>query len=547
MLFRLLNCLVEVITPGMNGEQLTDPSKIKTTKDLFRRNLIDRAIWPSFSYLAEIIADKRKKNDPGIDPRGYVRDPSNGQVIEHITDIFIRTMPNVFDAIDDGFADGHLSVEDQKDIINELQKILEAERKGILDLKPGPVATAIYSVSGFDMKGFLSAVTAKVREEIAEAFIPGLGVILKVYDFLATVSNGINLAEAWYDLFNLNTKYEFRINWGLKLLEMSPAVLSNKPQMTPIEIKGIGICPRPNLLDDPIYPIIYFKDKLTGEDVTLEIKNRGSLDDSYVTRNNCTEVTVFIPASFMALMKLDSQVTVEFVFEDEVANSETQNTSPNYLTFGDGLMISKVSPNPTFIDAVIDIEGIGFSYINNENIVTFFDKFNNEVRATVISSSEQILTVKVPTGAVSGDLKVNVKELEAVTSIEISQTEMIFTFGDNGNLEDDSFQVKIDGNQIDESLAGERERTKKLTIQPGEKRVKLIGITVPDQRATYFICFSNNVDVLSGITSQKVDFPEGEQFEVELVIKVNSDSVSAPVNCNYHSLQSKNIQRLNVD
>jgi hypothetical protein len=36
--------------------------------------------------------------------------------------------------------------------------------------------------------------------------------------------------------------------------------------------------------------------------------------------------------------------------------SEIQNTSPNYLTFGDGLMISKVSPNPTFIDAVIDID-----------------------------------------------------------------------------------------------------------------------------------------------------------------------------------------------
>ncbi|MCT7944675.1 hypothetical protein [Shewanella septentrionalis] len=66
-----------------------------------------------------------------------------------------------------------------------------------------------------------------------------------------------------------------------------------------------------------------------------------------------------------------------------------------------------------------------------------------------------------------------------------------------------------------------------------EVNLEFKGITVPDSRATYYVCFSNNVKVLSGQTSAKVDFNPGEQFSTILTMKVDSAEPSSPVDCNY--------------
>ncbi|MEZ8184809.1 hypothetical protein ACED29_03185 [Shewanella sp. 5S214] len=86
---------------------------------------------------------------------------------------------------------------------------------------------------------------------------------------------------------------------------------------------------------------------------------------------------------------------------------------------------------------------------------------------------------------------------------------------------------------VDESTAGQTKRTKKLTLPQGEVDFELVGITVPDSRATYYVCFSNNVDVVSGITSAKVDFEPGSQFFTKLRLNVKPESASNPVNCRY--------------
>jgi len=303
--------------------------------------------------------------------------------------------------------------------------------------------------------------------------------------------------------------------------------------MTPLTITGTGICPV-NGVFGLKYPKIYLKDKVTGEDRLLTPKNKGTLDDAYQTNKSCTEATFYVPKSYLTLMQDDSKVVVEIQMSDEEkANSELQNTQPNYLTFGEGLQIDNVSPVPAVNNGELMIVGIGFNNQKPKNKVYFTDRHNNKVSADVLSSSSQKLVVQVPATAVTGTLTVEVGDKTATTTVEISAIELIITFGDNGNLTDDSFQVSIDGSVINESIPGERKHTIKMPISIGEKTLSLKGITVPDSLATYYICFSNNVAVLSGTTSGRVTFAEGDQFQRNFKIKVKPLAVSNPVNCNY--------------
>ena len=220
-------------------------------------------------------------------------------------------------------------------------------------------------------------------------------------------------------------------------------------------------------------------------------------------------------------------------FAGDIANSEVQQSKPQLLTFGDGLKNDKIAPQPAFINSEIIITGLGFSKVPNENEVYFIDKFNNRIPARIVKLTENQLNVLVPDSAVSGNIYITVNNIEVSSGIIIISTEMIFIFGDNGNQADDSFQVLLNNVTVDQSAAGQSKRTKTLTLQPGEVDFELVGITVPDSRATYYVCFSNNVDVISGITSAKVDFEPGSQFSTRLRLNVKSESASTPINCKY--------------
>ncbi|MGO2169019.1 MAG: IPT/TIG domain-containing protein [Pseudoalteromonas sp.] len=539
------NCLIEVLTPGYEGAPVLDSEKLKVSRDLFIRNAIDHVILPSFEYITDLIAKRVEIKKP-IDDEGFLVEPGGGQA-KHITYIIIQHMPGVIDAIDDGYSDGDMSTSDQQDVIAEIKKVLEKESKALLLAKPGPIVKAIFDAAGFDIEKYLKVAVKDQLEEYSAYFIPYLNIILFIYDTLSTVSEGVNLAENWYDLFNLKTKYEFRVNWGLKILKMTPEYLQNEPTFLPITITGIGLCPQHDWANDPIYPEIRYTDITSGFSKLIPIKNRGSLDDSYSVNSKCTEATVYVSGDVMAQVTEASEIEVEIILGDEIANSQVQNSSPPLLKIGSGLAISSIEPDKIYQGNEITINGFGFSEEASKNIVKLKNSDNELITVNVISATNTSLKIKVPQGAVSGELTVTVGDDTVSTNILIQSTKMKLTFGDNGNIQDDSFQLKIDGTLIDQTVAGQRQLTKLLSTEPGEKSVELTGITVPDNRATYFICFSSNVEVLSGDLHSKVDFADGEQFKAEFNINVMSAPVSEPVGCKFADTSSKNNMSIMVD
>ncbi len=242
---------------------------------------------------------------------------------------------------------------------------------------------------------------------------------------------------------------------------------------------------------------------------------------------------MYLPTAIALQLKDDSKVTVEIQLEDLIANSQTQNTTPNYLQLGKGLTISRVDPNPMYVKSEVEISGFGFSAETTANTVEFRNALNELVSAEIVSASDTILKVIVPDDAVTGLLNVTVNGETVQTNVTISETKLMLSFGDNGNLKDDSFQLTIDGTLIDQTTEGQAKLTKTITKEPGEYNMSIAGITVPDNRATFYVCFSSNVKVLSGETSRKVDIVDGEQFKQNLKIKVSGGAVSQPVNCQY--------------
>jgi hypothetical protein len=141
--------------------------------------------------------------------------------------------------------------------------------------------------------------------------------------------------------------------------------------------------------------------------------------------------------------------------------------------------------------------------------------------------------VLVPDSAVSGLLSVTVNGETVDTNVTIKEAQIMLTFGDNGNKKDDSFQLFIGDTLVDQTTEGQNKLTKTISLTPGDYSIKLSGITIPDNRATYYVCFSSNVEVLTGSTSRKVDIPDGYQFNQIINIRVNNSAVSQPVGCKF--------------
>jgi hypothetical protein len=82
------------------------------------------------------------------------------------------------------------------------------------------------------------------------------------------------------------------------------------------------------------------------------------------------------------------------------------------------------------------------------------------------------------------------------------------TMGDNGNLLDDIFEVKVDGQTVLTSSAPVRSISTTLTLPAGNHGVQMIGRAAPDGVGTYFIQFSG-ATVVSGDPLSGTDLTPG--------------------------------------
>ena len=106
-------------------------------------------------------------------------------------------------------------------------------------------------------------------------------------------------------------------------------------------------------------------------------------------------MSIYIPPALLEQVSKDSKVTVQFEFEGEVANSEVQNAKPPYLTFGLGLMIDSLNPQPVSTGEQLTISGIGFSNSIQNNEVFFQNEQGARVSADIVRASTSSIIVTV--------------------------------------------------------------------------------------------------------------------------------------------------------
>lgn len=227
---------------------------------------------------------------------------------------------------------------------------------------------------------------------------------------------------------------------------------------------------------------------------------------------------------------------------------EVSDAKPNIdITFSDGLSLTSLKPDTAFSGTEIEINGAGFSTKNIENTVTFLGK-TGRIQATVVSSSSNKLVVKVPQDVKTGDVNVKVKSVQAKNALLFTNRESGATvrFGDNGNLKDDIFTLTFNEASKQISL-GQRKEEIFTSLTPGDYKVILTANDIPDGRGTYYVCFSDNITVLSGsspVTAKTVLAKAGDT--VSWNIKVGQATGKTISKCSQSAIQANSINKARI-
>ncbi|MFT5636233.1 MAG: hypothetical protein ACI89T_001691 [Cognaticolwellia sp.] len=145
------------------------------------------------------------------------------------------------------------------------------------------------------------------------------------------------------------------------------------------------------------------------------------------------------------------------------------------------------------------ITGVGFSRNISGNSVTFSGANGQRLIAPVKSATTDSLTVILPSGVASGYVTVEVADDLSNEYPFTGPGQVLITFGDNGNFNDDIFKLVIDDKVIiDGSTPQRKVGPISVPLTAGTHVVKLVGIRAEDEIGTYYIEFSGNVTSVTG-------------------------------------------------
>jgi hypothetical protein len=186
-------------------------------------------------------------------------------------------------------------------------------------------------------------------------------------------------------------------------------------------------------------------------------------------------------------------------FKVEVHHLNKVAVVPYDILIGSGLTISQITPAKASPGEKITISGIGFSRSTIGNTVTFSGSNGERIRADVMAATTETLTVVVPDGASSGFITVKVAELLSNEYPFSGPGQVLITFGDNGNFNDDVFKLLVNGKVIYDNNQPERKvGPLNISLEDGSHTVQLTGIRADDGIATYYIEFAGDVTSVTG-------------------------------------------------
>lgn len=454
-----IDCTIEIVSPGINS--LSDNDDVAAI--LATKTIIEQVIHPIF----ELALDRNIK-------------PSD------VTKILVNAAPNMVNAVGVEVTSGDTTAAFSI-LVNHIMDDFMTPPTG------GPITQALARQLGLDLS---DALRDQLLERIAAKAVPVLGQIDAAIDAFGVFSTAWGVEETARDLV-MPGDLAFEVVWPMEVVDILPKVVSSDqgPQLLILKGQGLGKVENVRLVDEGVggQPPLVLQPGARSED------HRG--------------LSVLLTSDYIA--GAVGPIAISITSPDDYDESPVKLEIINELT------ITELIPDSGVPGDIVEIIGAGFSPVRTYNRVTFQGD-NGRIAATVVSAEPNQLTVRVPAGAVTGDVTVQVEdEVSNGVQFEIEAGNVYIDFGDNGPANDDTFGLYVDSILI-HAMPQPTRHAGPFSIQltPGTHYVTLRGITAPDDIGTYFISFGGSVSDVSGDALSEEDLTAG--VEKHWTIEVSS-------------------------
>ncbi|WP_341503849.1 IPT/TIG domain-containing protein [Gallaecimonas sp. GXIMD4217] len=496
-------CLYQVLTPGvndtvgpspfaLNGSQLYDINANKAKRYLVIRTVIDQIVLRFYGFIFDQIGADN------VTVQQYVA----------VSKAIYSYLPKLTEEVDKLMVKDNLTQDDFYNFGKEVLKELYNNEMVPIFSPPkpdfGPLTKAILKTLNIDAQHIVQ----KLAQKAAEKWLPGYGQLKAAYELAQVADLLVDMGKAVADFVVVPTKADFIVTWGLKIVDIKPRVVAKDGTGKTIEIYGVGFLPVEGWIWDDL-PEFQFIDTANSSHST-KLKPEAVNEQGNIA-------TINLPADFIE--QAQGPISITVYHEDQEA------TSPYDLLIGQGVQISQLLPDKGKQGDTITISGIGFSQLPSQNIVTFAGN-GGRVTAKVIKASKEELQVVVPKGARTGDVLVQVGDDVSNPATFTVPYIVSIIYGDNGNLLDDVYKLKVDDQVIRDNGTPVRKLGPiELALTEGEHKVEIIGIKADDGIGTYYIDFAGDVVSVSG------DALEGRDLTPNVVktFHINVGSSANPV------------------
>ncbi|MGF1699447.1 hypothetical protein L4D09_03895 [Photobacterium makurazakiensis] len=373
---------------------------------------------------------------------------------------------------------------------------------------------------------------AKAIKKMAVA----LGIKLTPWGSAATVidvgGTAIDLGKLAVDISSTNSFLEYRVIFPISVEDVTPSVIMVDGEQKEVALKGKGLDP---VIQNSIFGNNRFKPSVTftGSEKLAHTDDAPTYESYWVAAGATAPVSplkVRLPANY--LEKAESPLTISLKhylvdrnpFSDDLIDVELDTQFSIELV--KELTLSSITPDKAAWGDTMAISGAGFSKIITNNSVYFTGEEGAVIAAMITNATPTELTVVIPHDAASGPVwakVVNAQGDQESNSLpfELEQQNYLFTFGDNGSANDDTYALYVNGQLWRTMPSPSRQVAVEVPLTPGIHSVELHGITAPDRIGTYYISFPSGVTLISGDAMSGSDLTAGK-------VKYYSVEVQAP-------------------
>ncbi len=505
------NCKIEVVTPGFTGNQPSKPTTEEAQEIIIFRTMLEQVFLPTLALVLDTELSDDKK---------------------WIGDVVTELYPTFKKAV------SLSSKNSPADVMGEFIKLVIDDHLSQSGISKLTTLIALKLGAGQLLEG----VVEKLVIRFAPIAIPVYGEFYAFYlilkQYLGTLNLGNTVLNTAVDMLRVPGVVIFEVKWPVVITQVLPSAINRKQvnQDVPLLIEGQGFLPV-EFTFDTVYPEVEVKDTKGTADES---------DDSIVLERLTDDVNLSPDGTAIKFLNMSKQKVLDAKGPLRVFVEVSDAKPHKDIEYYDGIKITKISPDEIYPGWKVKVDGAGFSPTASLNVVTFQGS-SGRVKAQVLSASLNRLEVLVPEKAVTGDVMLTVDKVAAENRypVIVLNTGATVRFGDNGNLADDIFTIKFAGRDLIMDSAGQRQLDLFRQLIPGEYDVKLTADTVPDARGTYYVCFSDNVEVLSGDPFQHKELLAEKGDAVNWRVKVTSGVGKAISKCSQSEIKSNSSIRFN--